>query len=82
MMADCQKMMAGMKAGQEKLGDLVAKMNAATGEQKIDQMAAVLTELVAQERAMHAHMTMMDHAPAPHAPAPKEQPQARPEQHH
>ena len=64
MMADCQKMMADMKAGQEKLDDLIAKMNAASGEQKINEMAAVLTELVARQKSMHDHMTTIGHEPA------------------
>ena len=33
-MIDCQQLMADMKAGQEKLDDLVAKMNAATGHRR------------------------------------------------
>jgi hypothetical protein len=81
MTADCQKMMADMKAGQEKLDDLIAKMNAATGEGKIAQMAAVLTELVARQKAMHAHMTMMGHESAPLSKTPREQPPAGHEQH-
>lgn len=36
-----------------KLDDLVAKMNGATGAAKVDAMAAVLTELVAQREAQH-----------------------------
>ena len=82
MMADCQKMMADMKAGQEKLDGLIAEMNAATGQQKIDQIAAVLTELVARQKAMHAHMTMMGHESAPLSNTPREQPPAGHEQHH
>jgi hypothetical protein len=82
MMADCQKMMADMKAGQEKLDALVAEMNAATGQEKIDRIAGVLTELVARQKAMHAHMTMMEQEPAPRAVWPGEQPQTGHEQHH
>lgn len=83
MMGTGHSMMADMQAGQEKLDDLIAKMNAATGPQKMDQMAAVLTELVAQQKAMHAHMmSMMGHEPGPHASAPNGQPQVGREQHH
>jgi hypothetical protein len=82
MMADCQKMVGAMTAGQEKLDDLIAKMNAATGQLKVDQMAAVLTELVAQQKAMRAHMMCMGHHAAPPANTPKEQPPAAHEQHH
>jgi hypothetical protein len=81
MMANCQTMMAGMKADQDKLDDLIAKMNAATGQLKIDQMAAVLTELVAHQKAMGAHVMSMHQDPAA-ANAPKEQPQAGHEQQH
>lgn len=81
MMAQCQKMMADTKAGEAKLDDLVARMNAATGQLKIDQMAAVLTELVAQRKMMHAHMAMMGHEAASSTAAP-EQPSAPHEQHH
>jgi hypothetical protein len=81
MMANCQAMMAGMKANQDKLDDLIAKMNAATGQLKIDQMAAVLTELVANQKAMRAHMMSM-HEPAAPANAPRQQPETGHEQHH
>ena len=81
MMADCQTMMAEMKASQEKLDDLIAKMNAATGDQKIAQMAAVLTELVAHQKAMHARMTMMAHESAPLPNPSGEQPPVGHEQH-
>ncbi len=82
MMIDCQQMMADMKADQEKLDDLVAKMNAATGQQKVDQVAAVITELVARQKAMHAHMTMMANESAPPSDASGEKPPAGHEQHH
>jgi hypothetical protein len=81
MMAGCQSMMAGMKADQAKLDELVAKMNAATGQLKIEQMAAVLTELVAHQKEMRAHMMHMGAAPAVQNLA-NEQPQAGHEQHH
>ena len=41
-----------MRENQRKLDELVAKMNAATGEAKVDAIAAVVTELVAQRKAM------------------------------
>ena len=81
MMANCQVMMAGMKADQDKLDELMAKMNAATGQLKIDQMAAVLTELVTHQKAMRAHMMSM-HEPAAPANAPRQQPGAGDDQHH
>jgi hypothetical protein len=40
-------------------------MNAATGEDKVAAMAAVLNELVAQRKQMHQSCGMMNKAPAP-----------------
>ena len=82
MMAKCQTMMAGMKTQQSKLDDLVAKMNAATGQPKIEQMAAVMTELVAQQKAMRGQMKCMHDAPAAPANPSKEKPEGGHEQHH
>jgi hypothetical protein len=42
------QMMANMEADQKKLDDLVAAMNAATGTDKIDKIAAVVAELSRQ----------------------------------
>ena len=44
--------MEQMRENQRKLDELVAKMNAAKGEAKVDAIAAVVTELVAQRKAM------------------------------
>ena len=41
-----------MRENQRKLDELVAKMNAAKGEARVDAIAAVVTELVAQRKAM------------------------------
>ena len=54
-----QAMMAAMQADQKKLDELVAQMNAATGEDKIDKIAAVVTELAAREKKMNSMMMMM-----------------------
>jgi len=65
-------MMADMQARQKKLDDLVAQMNAATGPEKIDRMAAVITEMAAMHKSMCTQMmngampSMM--APRPTAP--------------
>src|SRR5262245_2971287 len=56
MMAQRQKMMADMQATQTKLDELVAQMNGATGSAKVDRMAALLTELVAQQKRMNSMM--------------------------
>ena len=79
MMGDRQAMMANMQAQAKKLDDLVAAMNATGGTDKANRVAAVVTELVAQHKAMHARMmTMMEGggmmpgggaAPAPAQPA-------------
>ena len=57
-------MMAEMKANDARLNDLVAKMNMATGPDKVNAMAAVMSEMVAQQQAMHQKMMpMMEHMP-------------------
>jgi len=59
MMARHQAMMTQMHAANQKLDDLVAKMNAARGNDRIDAMAAVIAELVAQHKNMGAGMMAM-----------------------
>jgi hypothetical protein len=66
MMAERDKMMADMKAADQRLDDLVAKMNAASGMDKTAATAAVVTEMVAQHRTMQEGMMkrqqgMMEH---------------------
>ncbi|HZS18768.1 MAG TPA: hypothetical protein VFA51_12645 [Candidatus Udaeobacter sp.] len=56
MMQEHQKMAAEMKAQDAELDRLVAEMNAATGEKKIDAIAAVITKMVEQRKAMHQKM--------------------------
>jgi len=53
------KGMAGMKAADAKLDELVAKMNAAKGQAKVDAIAELLTALVQQHQGMHANMGQM-----------------------
>ncbi|OFV89699.1 MAG: hypothetical protein A3G76_08135 [Acidobacteria bacterium RIFCSPLOWO2_12_FULL_65_11] len=60
MMAERQQMMANMKAMDKKLDDLVAKMTAARGTDKVDAIAAVVKEIVAQRTQMGDQMTLMD----------------------
>ena len=90
-MADHQKMMADMKASQKKLDDLVAAMNQATGDDKVNRLAAVVTELVAQHRemcgrmmsgAMTMPMSMMQHAPEATTAAPAGKPEDDHATHH
>ena len=54
-----QAMMANMQAEQKKLDDLVAKMNAAQGSDKVDRIADVVTEMAAMHRRMNGMMMMM-----------------------
>ena len=55
---DHQAMMAGMDAQQKKLDALVAQMNAATGQDKVDKIAAVVNEMAAMHKQMHSMMMM------------------------
>lgn len=59
MMAQHEKMVAEMKAADERLDGLVSKMNAASGQEKADATAAVVTELVAQRKTMRDRMMSM-----------------------
>lgn len=59
MMADHEKMMADMKAADQRLDDLTAKMTAASGQAKVDATAAVVTEIVAQRKTMREAMMKM-----------------------
>lgn len=54
MPACCQQKMAQHAAGASALDEKLATMNAAQGAEKVDAMAAVINELVARHRAMHA----------------------------
>lgn len=66
MMAQHEKMMTEMKAADQRLSDLVAKMNSASSQAKVDATAAVVNELVSQRKAMHEHMMAMQHGVASH----------------
>ena len=59
MMADQEKMMTEMKAADQRLDDLVSKMNAASGTEKVDATAAVVNEIVTQRRTMRDGMMKM-----------------------
>jgi hypothetical protein len=58
-MPDQKAMMARMAAADQKLDRLIEQMNAAKGEQKVDAIAAVVTELAAQRRQMCEEMMRM-----------------------
>jgi len=59
MMAMREKMMMEMTASDARLQQLVAQMNAAKGDAKIDAMAALLVELTGQHRAAQQRMGQM-----------------------
>jgi hypothetical protein len=59
MMAEHDKIVTDMKAADQRLDDLVAKMNAASGQAKVDATAAVVTELVTQRKIMRDRMMKM-----------------------
>ena len=59
MMAMRQQMMARMTAQNQKLSDLIAKMNSATGNEKVAAIAAAVTELAAERMQMQTQMMRM-----------------------
>jgi hypothetical protein len=59
MMKMHSQMMADMKAADAKLDALVTAMNASSGDAKLNAVAAVVTELVRQQKSMHEHMGQM-----------------------
>ena len=66
MMDRCHDMMATMKAQDAELAALVASMNSAPKDSRVDLMADIITKLADQRAAMHArmaemHMEMMKH---------------------
>lgn len=54
-----QKMEGEMKAQNAEVDKLVAAMNSATGEKKVDAIAAVVSKLVEQRKAMEGKMAEM-----------------------
>ena len=60
MKAQKQKMMEDMKAQDAELTELVAKMNSAPVDKKMNLMAAVITRMVKQQTAMHARKAKME----------------------
>ena len=66
MMAEREKMMADMKAADQRLNDLVTRMNSASGAEKTTATAAVVTEMVAQSQTMRSSMMKMQQGMMPH----------------
>ena len=58
-------MMKMMEASDARLDQLVRAMNSATGQKKVDAMAAVINELIAQRKTMRGHMRQMMDPPRP-----------------
>lgn len=54
-----RRMMGEMQASAKKLEGLVANMNAASGEVKVEHIAAIINELVAQHNGMMKRMMSM-----------------------
>ena len=59
MMGERAKTMTDMKAADQRLDELVAKMNTASGMEKMAATATVVTEMVAQRRTMRDGMMKM-----------------------
>ena len=59
MMKMHEQMMTEMKAADSRLDALVKDMNAANGDAKVSEVAAVVTELVRQQKSMHERMGQM-----------------------
>jgi hypothetical protein len=57
--ASMMKMMATMHANDQKLDDLVKKMNAAKGNARVDAIAELLTTLVQDRKTMQESMSNM-----------------------
>ena len=72
MMAERDKMMADMKAADQRLDDLVATMNTASGTVKATATAAVVTAMVTERRAMREGMMTMQHDMMEHMQAGKD----------
>lgn len=57
----CDAMMESMREGDAELSQMVERMKAATGEAKVDAVAAVVEALVTHRRQSHARMRQMPH---------------------
>jgi len=56
MMPMHEKMMDEQKKQDAEIDKLVAEMNAATGEKRVDAIVAVVNKLIEQRKAMHQEM--------------------------
>jgi len=63
---DREMMMKMMETSDARLDQLVKVMNQSTGSKKVDAIAAVINEMIAQRKMMRGHMReMMGHAGTP-----------------
>ena len=67
-----------MAAADKRLDELMRALQSATGAAKVDSLAAVVAELVAQHKAMHGRMARMGEMMSPAASAPGADHQASP----
>jgi hypothetical protein len=58
MMADQHKMMMSMQASNKKLDDLIAQLNSAKGNDRVDKLVAVVNELAAERKQTMNMMSM------------------------
>jgi len=68
--ADHRAMIANMQAEQQKLDELVTQMNATTGPEKVDRIAAVVTEMAAMHKRMTTRMIQGGMMHMPHGSTP------------
>jgi hypothetical protein len=59
MMQHMMQMKASMEAKDKHFDDLVAQLNAARGNDRVDHLVAVVNALVAERKVMHEHMNGM-----------------------
>lgn len=61
MMEGHEKMMGDMKSMDAKLDEMVAAMNSASGDKKVEAMGALVSEMVSQRKKMQSMMMMSMH---------------------
>ena len=72
--ANHQAMIANMQAEQKRLDELVTQMNAATGPEKVDRIAAVVTEMAVMHKRMSTMMMQGGMMQMMHGQPPAAQP--------
>jgi hypothetical protein len=77
MMMNHERMMQQVQAADARMDRLVGEMNRATGQKKVDAMAAVINELVAQRKQMRSHMMQIMQGMHPGMGRPRMAPTSR-----